>query len=252
MANSWFRMYAEFATDPKVQMLSEAMQRRLVMLFCLRCSDVTVTLCDEELAFQLRISDEELAETKALFLRKGFIDESWEIKNWDKRQFASDSSAARTAAYRERKKQQKNESVTSQERHGDALDTDTDTETDNKKNIKTKKPDYPEWFESLWVKYPQRSGSNDKRKAYQAANARVGDGKSVEDLFAAVERYKFFVIATNKINTEFTMQAATFFGPGGHIDNAWSLPTAGPPNGIQPIRRGAVTTEELTDRTWAQ
>ena len=28
----WFRMYAEFATDPKVQMLSEADQRRYIML----------------------------------------------------------------------------------------------------------------------------------------------------------------------------------------------------------------------------
>lgn len=105
MANPWFRMYAEFATDAKVQSMSEAMQRRLTMLLCLRCSDVTVTLSDEELAFQLRITDEELAETKALFLRKGFIEESWEISNWDKRQFVSDSSAARVAKHRAAKKE---------------------------------------------------------------------------------------------------------------------------------------------------
>ena len=35
----WFRMYAEFATDPKVQMMPEAMQRRLVMLLCLQCGN---------------------------------------------------------------------------------------------------------------------------------------------------------------------------------------------------------------------
>ena len=33
---NWMRLYAEFATDPKVQMMSEAMQRRHVMLFCLK------------------------------------------------------------------------------------------------------------------------------------------------------------------------------------------------------------------------
>ena len=125
MANTWFRMYSEFATDAKVQSMSEAMQRRLMMLFCLRSCDVLVTLHDDELAFQLRITDEELAETKALFLRKGFINDAWEIINWDKRQFTSDRSSHRTAAYRERKK---NGVVTSQKRHGDALDTDTDTE----------------------------------------------------------------------------------------------------------------------------
>jgi hypothetical protein len=129
MANTWFRMYSEFATDAKVQSMPEAMQRRLMMLFCLRSCDVLVTLHDDELAFQLRISDEELAETKALFLRKGFINDAWEIANWDKRQFTSDSSAHRTAAYRARKK---NADVTSPKRHSDALDTDTDTE--NKKN----------------------------------------------------------------------------------------------------------------------
>ena len=129
MANTWFRMYSEFATDAKVQSMSEAMQRRLMMLFCLRSCDVLVTLHDDELAFQLRITDEELAETKVLFLRKGFINEAWEITNWDKRQFTSDRSSHRTAAYRERKK---NGVVTSQKRHSDALDTDTDTDNKDK------------------------------------------------------------------------------------------------------------------------
>lgn len=127
MANTWFRMYSEFATDAKVQSIPEVMQRRLLMLFCLRCSDVLVTLSDDEIAFQLRITDAELAETKALFVRKGFVDDAWNVANWDKRQFVSDSSAHRTAAYRER---QKNKVVTSPERDCDALDTDTDSETD--------------------------------------------------------------------------------------------------------------------------
>jgi hypothetical protein len=64
MANEWFRLYREFSSDPKVQMMSEQYQRRLVMLFCLRCNaDVTlhVTLHDAEVAFQMRISDAESA-----------------------------------------------------------------------------------------------------------------------------------------------------------------------------------------------
>jgi hypothetical protein len=104
MAMPWFRMYAEFASDPKVQMMSEAMQRRLVMLFCMRCCDVTVTLRDDEIAFHLRVSESELAETKALFIAKGFIDSEWNVTNWEKRQFASDSSAERTRRYRDRKR----------------------------------------------------------------------------------------------------------------------------------------------------
>lgn len=96
----WFRMYSEFASDAKVQSMSEAMQRRLMMLLCLRCSNALVTLQDDEIAFALRISEDELAETKVVFLRKGFIDDTWEIMNWDKRQFVSDSSAERVAKHR--------------------------------------------------------------------------------------------------------------------------------------------------------
>lgn len=101
----WFRMYSEFYSDPKVQSMSESMQRRLVMLLCLRCCNTLVTLQDDEIAFALRIDETELEQTKALFMRKGFIDSTWEIQNWDKRQFVSDSSAARVAKHRAAKKE---------------------------------------------------------------------------------------------------------------------------------------------------
>ena len=74
MANPWFRLYAEFASDHKIQMMSEAFQRRFVMLLCLRCSNGDVTLQDEEVAFQLRISNDDWLETKASFVAKNLID----------------------------------------------------------------------------------------------------------------------------------------------------------------------------------
>lgn len=104
MANQWFRLYHEFATDPKVQMMSEIDQRRLIMIFCMRCCNNSVTLQDSEVTFQLRISNEEWLKTKSKFIEKGFMDEGGKVLNWDKRQFASDSSRARVAAYRERVK----------------------------------------------------------------------------------------------------------------------------------------------------
>lgn len=135
MANPWFRLYAEFANDPKVQMMSEAMQRRYLMLMCMRCSNDLVTLHDEEVAFQLRITTEEWAETKALFVAKGFIDEDLSLLNWEKRQFKSDSSKDRVAAHRKRKKENNTQSnsevtpvVTLRVTTANALDTDTDTD----------------------------------------------------------------------------------------------------------------------------
>lgn len=104
MANPWFRLYAEFASDPKVHMLSESMQRRLLMLFCFRCNG-HVTLQDEEVTFMLRVTVGEWEETKRLFVAKGFIDETNTVLNWDKRQFRGDSSAERVRKHREAKKQ---------------------------------------------------------------------------------------------------------------------------------------------------
>lgn len=142
----WFRMYSEFASDPKVQSMSEAMQRRLTMLLCLRCSNTLVTLQDDEIAFALRISNEELAETKALFIRKGFIDETWEIMNWDKRQFVSDSSATRVARHRAKKKEEEIQACNVTETPQNRTDTEQIQNRAEKKKPVATPPALPDWL----------------------------------------------------------------------------------------------------------
>lgn len=149
MANQWFRMYAEFATDPKVQMLSEADQRRYVVLLCIRCSndDETLheTMSDCNVAFQLRISEEEWAKTKAVLLSKKLIDKNNLPVAWDKRQYKSDSSYERVKAYRERKKSENPKPVTDDETlqkrndNNDVTPPDTETDTETEKTL-TGKP----------------------------------------------------------------------------------------------------------------
>ncbi|MEJ6656895.1 MAG: DnaT-like ssDNA-binding domain-containing protein, partial [Pseudomonas sp.] len=140
MANPWFRMYSEFATDPKVQMLSEKDQRRYLMLLCLRCSNDDVTLHETEIAFQLRISDDELAATKVALMAKGLINEDFSPVAWEKRQYVSDSSTKRVAASRARKKQAVkppcNVTVTP---------PDTDTDTDINPSLPAGAPAPPEF-----------------------------------------------------------------------------------------------------------
>ena len=131
MPNQWFRLYAEIVTDPKVQMMTEAMQRRLVMLMGMRCSNNLETLHETEIAFQLRISQEDLVETKALFIDKGFIDETWNLVNWEKRQYNSDTSTERVRAYREKQRKLHETNGTHVKRSSNGLEqnrTDTDTE----------------------------------------------------------------------------------------------------------------------------
>jgi hypothetical protein len=147
MANAWFRMYHEFATDPKVQMLSEADQRRFIMILCLRCCNDDVTLQDEEVAFQLRISNEEWMKTKGVLLSKEMIGEDNKPTAWDKRQFISDSSRERVARHREKLKRSCNVTETK----SNVLDTDTDTDTDTEKSIVADAPPSPEFLEAKKV-----------------------------------------------------------------------------------------------------
>ena len=163
MSNPWFRMYSEFATDPKVQMLPEAMQRRLLMIMCMRCSNSLVTLQEQEIAFQLRITDAELAETKTLFISKKFIDKSWNVLNWEKRQFASDTSKARVAKHRllqkEKQIEQSNTDVTLQKRNDNALEQNRTEQIQS--NTAGKPSDLFAGFASFWETWP----TNDRKQA---------------------------------------------------------------------------------------
>ena len=168
MANSWFRLHNEFADDLKVQMMSEADQRRLVMIFCIR-SNGHVTLQDSEVTFQLRISNEEWSATKKLFIEKGFINEANEVLQWDKRQFISDSSASRVAKHRAKKKEAKKD-VTMCNVTVTPPDTDTDTDTDNKKTcanaqqMQSKKE--PIEFLKFWESYPKKKSKQEALRAW--------------------------------------------------------------------------------------
>lgn len=81
MANPWFRMYSEFANDPKVQRLSESDQRRFVMLLCIRCSNESASFSNEDVAFVLRVSLDDAAKTKETLLHAGLITGDWVLAN---------------------------------------------------------------------------------------------------------------------------------------------------------------------------
>lgn len=94
-----------------------------------------------------------------------------------------------------------------------------------------KKNGYPDWFESVWNKYPNRAGSNPKSKAYSALSARMRHMTDKEviffganTVFNGVFAYRLFCDATGKTGTEYVMQAATFFGPERHYLEDFTIP----------------------------
>lgn len=58
---------------------------------------------DRQRTFKWHITLEDLAATKLIFLEHGFIDEKWNVPNWEKRQYISDSSTERVRRHRAKK-----------------------------------------------------------------------------------------------------------------------------------------------------
>jgi hypothetical protein len=106
----------------------------------------------------------------------------------------------------------------------------TKTREDSEKNKPTaatrpsrNAPD-PE-FVRFKVTFPARAGSQPWNRALKAINARLSEGHSWAEIIAGAQRYADFIVATGKLNTEFTMQAAAFCGPDKHFLHTWALPT---------------------------
>ncbi|MGQ9451774.1 hypothetical protein ACP4QI_009845 [Leclercia sp. TB492] len=112
--------------------------------------------------------------------------------------------------------------------HGSATPPESDVPADG--NALPKKNAYSDDFEQVWAIYPKRAGGNSKADACKAWNARVNSGATVQELLDGTQRYADFVRATGKFNTEYVKQAATFFGPSKHYEEAWKV-TA--PSGVR-------------------
>ncbi len=80
-------------------------------------------------------------------------------------------------------------------------------------------------FELAIANYPKRNGANPITRAKGKWNANIRErGISEQAMLDGVMRYKKWCIATGRINTEFVMQAVTFFGPDRHFELPWDLP----------------------------
>jgi hypothetical protein len=130
---AWFRMYAEFATDPDIQSLAFEDQRHYIVVLCLKCSgtlDKEYPSADRRYAVirrTLGLDSTAIDECKRRLMEAGLIDCHWQPMAWDKRQFLSDSSTERVREFRKR---QGNVSETPSE-----TDTESETETEKTKKL---------------------------------------------------------------------------------------------------------------------
>lgn len=168
----WFRMYAEFAHDPKVQSMDETFQRRFIMFLCLHCGGQFENLTLDDLSFVLRVNADEVSRTIELFKTKGLLDADGKIRNWNKRQYKSDVSTERVRKHR----RVKGETFQKRRVNGDETPSDTDTDTEKKIGQSD--------FDRFWLTYPKKV----KRKTTaEIWNRKRLDSKTGE-LIADVQR----------------------------------------------------------------
>jgi len=121
------------------------------------------------------------------------------LRNWDKRQFVSDSSTARVREHRARVKQQCNVSVTP---------PDTDTDTDNITPPTPPKGEYTESFEKFWKQYPLKKGKGAAFRKWQqiAKKKTVTAGQLINAIILQVQSNHF----VGKDGTDYIPNPATW------------------------------------------
>ncbi|EPD7280712.1 MULTISPECIES: hypothetical protein [Enterobacteriaceae] len=107
--------------------------------------------------------------------------------------------------------------------------------------------EYSPEFETAWQAYPKRAGGNSKAAAYKAWKARLKDGVKPDCMLAGVKRYAAYIKVTGSTGTQYVKQAASFFGPDRHFEEAWQTPSA--PGGG---RRSALPVSGFSEQDYGQ
>lgn len=123
----WFRMYAEVAGDPVVQSLSFEDQRHYFIVLCLKCNGtlnrkVVPDQRERIVARGLGVDMDAALSLKKRLIEVALVDDKWQPKGWDKRQYNSDTSTDRVRKYRKTK-----DSGNASETHNETLETVTET-----------------------------------------------------------------------------------------------------------------------------
>lgn len=96
-----------------------------------------------------------------------------------------------------------------------------------KKTTAASRPEVPPpEFSKFKLTYPARAGGQPWKRALSAIRARLAEGHSWAEITDGANRYMDYVVATDRLNTEYVMQAATFCGPEKHFLAPWTPPVS--------------------------
>lgn len=187
----WFRFYDSVLEDPKVQRMDPVMFKAWVNIMCLASRGEGILPPISDIAFALRISDEQAETVVRVLLTIGLIDDDGEHMkphNWHNRQFLDRTNSQRQQRFRDKKRDvtkdveernavtpvTHNVIITSQD-----SDSDTDTDSEKKESTRARKR-VDDRFEVFWLAYPKRIGKGAAEKAFTKAAQSTDPNQIIE------------------------------------------------------------------------
>jgi hypothetical protein len=160
---NWFRFYSEVVHDPKVQNLPEVLFKSWVNLLCLASESGGNLPSIADISYHLRITESRAAKTVKALADVGLFDaqgEHLKAHNWDSRQFISDHSRNRVAAFRERRRNAGcNVTEPLQKRNGNAIEQNRAEQIQNRTEAAMPNFDFPSWVQTLRAMHPGPKGT---------------------------------------------------------------------------------------------
>lgn len=112
------------------------------------------------------------------------------------------------------------------------------------------KPNYSPEFETWWALYPKRAGGNSKHDAWNQFQARLRAGETFQAMLDGLKRYRAYCEATQKVGSDYVMQAVRFLGKSRQYLETWEIPkaqprTSGKPETVFPAPKTYVPEPEV-------
>jgi hypothetical protein len=160
---NWFRFYSEVVHDPKVQNLPEVLFKTWVNLLCLACLNDGNLPSIADISYHLRITENRASKAVKALVDAGLVDaegQTLQPHNWRGRQFSSDHSRNRVAAFRERNRNTgRNVTEPLPKLKRNAIEQNRADTEQNRTEAAMPNFDFPSWIQTLRAMHPGPKGT---------------------------------------------------------------------------------------------
>ena len=152
----WLKLYVDIAQNPRMKLLAFEDRWHYISLLCAKAEgylDEREQLRDRMVSVHLGLTPVEVEHVKDRLIDVGLISSDWQIYNWDEKQSADATGAARKRRERARKKAEKESAVTTKEVRNKNIEQEVTVTGQSRDSHATEKE---EAVERIWELFPKK------------------------------------------------------------------------------------------------